>query len=218
MLVAGIAASFGARTYDVIEQPAAITTLTAIEPDARRIVTEIERAGLPRRPVLLRAVGSTLGGLDQAVFDALDRQGVPVRADERYAYLFGEQRVAEPGDVDRIWYVAEEGHLGSILAARPGAELVAHTTPLDDDADAELSALQVSMAAALEQAGRADLVDQLDSPLFGLALERAAVPGIDLDDGRRIAALNARVTRAGGCRCFVVSVPSNDAPDIPTTL
>ena len=47
VLLAGIAVSFGARTYDVIEQPPSITTLTAIEPDARQVVEQLELAGLP---------------------------------------------------------------------------------------------------------------------------------------------------------------------------
>ena len=74
------------------------------------------------------------------------------------------------------------------------------------------------MAAALERAGHAELVDQLDSPLFGLALERAAVPELDVAAGHRIAELNERVTRSGRCQCAVVSVPSDELPDIPTTL
>lgn len=218
VLVGCIAVSLGARTVDVISRPKAITTLTAIEPDVRELLADIDRFGTPQQPVLLRATGTTLGGLDQALFDALDRAGAPVRADEQYAYHFGDQRVAQPADVNTIWYVSEEGRYGSLLPELPGAHLVASTTPLTPAEEHELVGRQRTMNAALQGAGRPDLVATLDSPFIGLVLERAAIPGIDLTAARRIAQLNDKVARSHRCRCSIIEVPKRAASALPYTL
>ncbi len=86
-----------------------------------------------------------------------------------------------------MWFVAQGRNI-SLLAAMPGAEVIASVTPLRPAEEARLRDLQVKLEAELRAADRLDLSGLLDaaypSPL-------GTVPGIDPDDVRELAPLNA---------------------------
>src|SRR4029077_16806979 len=113
---------FGAQTLDVLNPTDAIEGIEAASANA---YAQVREQGLPTKPVLVRAVGSTVAGFDQGLIDALDRDGAPVRVDPRFGYHFGDQRTADPADVDEIWYVGEESRYASLLPELPGARVVA---------------------------------------------------------------------------------------------
>ena len=215
VLVTVIALSFGARTVDVLDRTENVMRL---ESYARTAMAQIHRRPLPRTPVLVRALGMTIGGFDQGIIDALDRDGVPVRVDRQYGYHFGRQRAATPAEVGEVWYVAQDGHYASVVGDLPGARRVAYVSPLAKSEDDELIALQRSLANQLEAAGRADLVDALDNTFLGVILRADPVPGVDLGTADRVARLNAKVVRSGGCRCSITAFPAAEAPELPYSL
>jgi hypothetical protein len=209
---------FGAQVVDVLDHR---DHLEPIEAASAQAFAQVESQGLPSRPVLVRALGSTLGGFDQGMIDALDRGGAPVRVDRRYGYHFGDQRTADPSDVAEVWYVSSDGRFGALLPQTPGASLLASTSPLPRADERALTRLQRDAADALRAAGLDDLVDQLDSPLFAFVVQQRApggVPGLTDGDVRRISALNARVAASGSCRCSVVAFPAGQDPDLPFTI
>lgn len=185
-------------------------------------MTQVEAAGLPREPVLVRALGSTIGGFDQGVIAALDQAGAPVRVDPQYGFHFGTQRTATKSEVAEVWYVAEEGRFGSRLRALPGAREVAALTPLTPEEERELRRLETEVAASLTAAGRADLADSVDSPLLGAVVDQARADGgldrVDRAAVRRLSKLNAKIAASGACRCVIVAFPAQTAPELPFTL
>jgi hypothetical protein len=159
----------------------------------------------PAQRVLVRPIGTTLRSLFDGVINELDRRDVDVRVDPELGRIFGTERESHPGAVDQVWYVTEQGSRVPALLAQPGARLVASTSPLTPAEDAELTRLQARLRAQLRKAGRADLVDELDQDLLPFIVSN--VPGVDHAAAARAGALNARVARAGGCRCAIVAVP-----------
>ena len=193
-----------------------------LEAPVERAMQQLDRDGLPGEPVLVRSVGSTIGGFDQGVISALDRAGSPVRVDPQFGYHFGDQRTANPADVAEVWYLSEDGRFGNALRALPGAREVVGLTPLSAAKERELRGLQTQVSTALTNAGRDDLVESIDSPFFDVVLARslgdATVPGIDSSSARRLAELNGMVARARSCRCVIVAFPASAAPQLPYTL
>jgi hypothetical protein len=214
-LMVAILLGFGSQAIDVVNRS---DRVAGIEGAAEHIMRQVRDAGYPDRPVLVRALGSTDGGLDQGVIDALDRAGAPVRVDPRYGYHFGEQRVATRGGVAEIWYVAEEGRYRSLLSEMPGARVIGSSSPLRPADERELRRLQRAAARTLTDSGHADLVDDLDNPFFGLLVERARVPGLSRQTVARIVQLNAKVERSHSCRCSITAFQAATAPTFPYTL
>jgi hypothetical protein len=215
-LVVVIAVFFGVRARDdVVDNNTAFNPTVA---HAGHLIREVHRAGLPDRPVLIRGLGTTTYGLAQALFDDLDRSGVPVRVDPKYGYEYGTQRAADVSHVDQVWYVGASGYRMSILQKQPGGHLVAAVTPLNPHDERELRQLQSSLRAQLLAADRPDLVASLDSPLVGFVLSKANVPGLRQVDIDRLAQLDGEVDRAGRCRCFVVAYPRRSAPHLPSSM
>jgi hypothetical protein len=99
----------------------------------------------------------------------------------------------------------------------PGARLVAYESVLPRALDRELVALQRSMARQLADTGHVDLIDDLDNPFFAVIVAQRHAP-VDRRAAQRIADLNERVARSGGCRCTVVAFPADRAPDLPFTM
>jgi hypothetical protein len=93
------------------------------------------------------------------------------------------------------------------LLARPGARVIASTSPLSPAQDAELTRLQAQLRQQLTAAGRSELRAALDTSGVDV-LAFAGVPGLDGHALVRAAALNKIVERRGVCRCAVVAVPS----------
>jgi hypothetical protein len=96
------------------------------------------------------------------------------------------------------------------VSARPGAEVIARSTPLARDEEQEAVVLQRRIIDGLVAAGREDLVRSLDGPLVAFALD--GVPGIDQADVGRLTELNTKVDENGGCRCGVVAMRPDLAP------
>ncbi len=215
VLMVVIALFFGDRARDVVRHR---DVLGAPESSAQDLFAQFERGGLPREPILVRGLGTTTNGLAQGLVDELDRKGVPVRVDPQYGYQYGDQRAANRSNVAEIWYVSPDARYRSLLAGHDGARLVAYVSGLSRTEDQELIARQRSLAAELTAAGRPDLVDYLDSPFVRVVVGREGVPGIPFADVQRIADLNDKLARSGGCRCTVIAYPASSAPELPYTM
>ena len=206
---------FGGETVDVVQNR---HDVAAMEPVVEHVMTQLRGEGLPKQPVLVRALGdSNLSALDQGLIDALDRDGVPVRVDPPYGFHFGQQRVATRGEVSEIWYDTEQGQFKSLLSADPNARMVASWTPLSRSEEREMIRLQRSVAAQLAQVGRSDFVDKLDSPLVGWVFAGDPIAGVDQHQIDRIGELNAKVAQSNRCRCAVFAYPAATAPELPYT-
>ncbi|HEY3673319.1 MAG TPA: hypothetical protein VGN51_20460 [Acidimicrobiia bacterium] len=213
-----VAWGFGAQTVDVLEHTEHLSDTEAAAAD---VYAQVRAQGLPTRPVLIRALGVTFGGVDQGLIDALDHDGAPVRVDRQYGYHFGDQRTAAPSEVAEVWYVGEEGRYKTLLPELPGARVVATTTPLSRADERELRTLQREAIDALRAAGRDDLVDTVDNRLFELLMGEQfpnGVPGLSTVKVERIAELNRVVGASGSCRCVVVAFPADQDPKLPYTV
>lgn len=177
--------------------------------DASALVDQLDEH-LPTDPFVVRNVGSAYRGLYGAIVDELDRSGAPVRVAPDEEFAFGSHRGASIRDDDEVWFVAEEGRDVSLLTALPGARVLARTTPLGAEDEAELVRIQRQLARELEAGGHADLVSLLEYPEFAPAL--ADVAGIDQDAVRRMTELT-RATE-GRCRCAVIAIPADVAPRV----
>ncbi len=182
-----------------------------MEPVAAAIINQLHREGQPRGPVLLRIYGTALGGLHAALFDQLERQGAPVYVDNGLGYQFGYDRTAGPSKVTSVWYVIEESELYSLVSRIPGARILALSHPLPARQQAELVALQRTLADRLTAEGRAELVGALGSDYVTVAL--AGVPGIAPADLARLKVLNQQVVRHN-CLCSVIAFPPNRIPSL----
>jgi hypothetical protein len=214
-LVVVIALTFGARALDVVNHT---QNAEPLERYGREAMAQVHERPLPRSPILVRALGPTLGGFDQGIIDALDRDGARVRVDEQYGFHFGDQRTATPAEVGEIWYVAQDGHYAAMVGDLPGARRVAYVTPLPKAEDDELVELQRSLAAQFRAAGRPDLIDALDGIYLGAYLQTHPLPGVDRRAAERADRLNAKVYRSNGCRCSITAFSADDAPNLPSSL
>ncbi len=169
---------------------------------------EIDSGRLDDQTVLVRFDGSTIGGLQGGVVDALDREGVRVRVDTDLGFQFGEHRAANTDEVDQIWYAIEDGVLTSIRTSDPNARVIARIEPLGPETEAEMVQLQLGLRDQLRAAGRLDLSVALDSDLVAYALED--VPGVDQAAAARLGGLNAQLRETGRCRCSVVAYRPTD--------
>jgi len=182
-----------------------------MEPVAASIIDQLHREGQPRGPVLLRAYGTPLGGLHAALFDQLERDGTAVYVDEGLGYQFGYNRTGRPSSVHSVWYVIEESELYSLVSRIPGAQVLALSHPLPARQQAELVALQRTLADRLTAEGRADQVGDLGSEYVTVAL--AGVPGIARADLARLNVLNRQVVHHI-CLCSVVAFPADRIPPL----
>ena len=136
----------------------------------------------------MRDADIPLIGIERAIVNEFDRDGVPVKVDEGLGYQFGYSRTAWPETVDEVWYVVELGQSLSLLADLPGATVLWNASPLSAAEEAELQAGQRELYAALQDAGRPDLYFRLQSPLVGFALH--GIEGVDPATLQRVADLN----------------------------
>jgi hypothetical protein len=135
----------GLITLTVAIPSAGFGALTHDEPAMHLVALQIDRAGLPHGTVLVRSTGEQLRSLYDGVIDQLDRQGVDVRVDGRFAHVFGDQRTTTRAHAVSLWYVTEHGSYAAALLRLPGAHLIARTTPLSAAREAELSRLQAQL-------------------------------------------------------------------------
>ncbi len=178
------------------------------EPMEASILGQLHREGQPDGPALVRPWGSSTIGLTVGLIDELAREHKPIFVDPSLGFEFGGGRTATPRDVRWILVVTEDSALYSVGSTYPGARVVAVSHPLPDAQQNELVELQRRLAAVLARDGKANLVDTLSIPF---TLELADVPGVSLQDVRRLAQLNAAV-QAEGCLCSVIEFPSNQSP------
>ncbi len=210
VLVVALLVGFVGQIADVVNHA---DDVAATEASTEDLMHQIERGGLPDRPVIVRNLGNNLGGVQQGLIDALDRADVPVRMDPQFAYRFAPRLAARNSDADEVWYVSEDGIRTTLLPDRPGARIVASTSPLAPADERDLQRLQRAAAAALTAAGAADRISQLDSPFLVQLDAEAALPGVDAAAIRRMAELNQQVLDSRTCRCVVVAFPSS-APEV----
>jgi hypothetical protein len=156
----------------------------------------------PEGRLLLRTTGANFGAVHGALVDEYDRRGVDVRVDPVLGPAFDRRHVAEPDDVDRVWYVSESGTDTRALLDEPGSKLLASTSPLSADQEAQLVRDQEQLRRQLAAAGRVDLVRALSHPAVELSL--AGVPGVEHDTVKRVAELNQLIERSGRCECAVI--------------
>ncbi len=182
-----------------------------MEPVAQSIIGQLHHDHQPRGKVLLRVYGTPLGGLHAALVDQLARDGDSVYVDRDLGFQFGPTRTAAPSQVGAVWYVIEESELYSLVTRIPGVRVLAASHPLPANQEAELVALQRSMADRLAAEGRSDEIGALGSEDVGLVVTGAS--GIPPAEVRRLAALNREVVRRT-CLCAVVAVPADHIPPL----
>jgi hypothetical protein len=202
-----VALGSGGLAWSIIDHPADVSPF---EPATKKIASELERRGVPPGGVILRIDTVSLIALQRGVFDELDRSGMSVSVDDSLDYQFGNRRGAAPGDVELVWWVAENGRSLAYLSSLPGAKIVARANPLPRNEENEALRLQRTILSDLEAAGREDLAPKLDSPFVTFAL--GEVPEVDRGNLDRLAELNAKVIEKGGCRCGVVAMRPDLAP------
>jgi hypothetical protein len=186
------------------------TEYDRLGPATADLLAQLDAGGAPDGPVLIRHVGTALGGVEGGIFDELARRGAPVRVDPDRTYQFGDDRGATPDEVSEVWYVVEASEQASLLSALPGARVLARHSPLSPDDLDRLSELQREVAAQVGASGAGQISD-VGSSLVGFALD--GHDGFDRADVDELAMLNQRVADAGSCVCAVIAVPpSYDGP------
>jgi hypothetical protein len=205
--MAALVVLFGLQTAGVVRADAHGTARAAYD-----LFAQIPRELLHAGTVELRSVGNNVGGIDQALVNALDRE-VGVRVDPALAYRFGSSRAGDADPANDIWWIAEEGKYLSLVGALPEARVVASTTPLSRSQEAEMVGLQRMLARVLISAGHPDLVDVLDSRFVDEVLATTDV-AVDRGALRRLARLNARVADRQACRCSVIALPPSVSPAV----
>jgi hypothetical protein len=203
-----VALGSGGLAWSIVDHP---SDVSEFERPTKEIASQLERHGVPPGGVILRLDTISLIALQRGVYDELDRSGLSVSVDEALDYQFGNRRVARPEDVAEVWWVAENGRSLAYLASLPGAEVIARSSPLEPDEEQEAEVLERRILDGFVAAGREDLASIIDGPLVGLALSR--VPGVDQGDVDRLAELNAKVEKEDGCRCGVVAMRPDVAPE-----
>ncbi len=200
-VVASVSVTRGAAASDGPVAP--------MEPVAASILTQLQHEGQPRGPILVRTYGSPLGGLAEAVVDDLAQEGRRVYVDRGLGYQYGYLRTATPSQVGAVWFVIEESELYSILSRSPAARVLAVSHPLPARRQAELVALQRTLANQLAAAGRSgETGDLLTAQVVP---ELAGVPGVSRRDLERLAVLNRVVVRHT-CLCAVVAFRPDRIP------
>jgi hypothetical protein len=202
-----VALGSGGLAWSIVDHP---TEVSPFEPATKEIATELKRHGVPPGGVILRLDTVSLIALQRGIYNELDRSGISVSVDENLDYQFGDRRGAAAKDVEQVWWVAENGRSLAYLSSLPGAEIIASSTPLERDEEREAATLERRILDGLVAAHREDLIGMLDSPLAAFAV--GGVPGIDIRDVDRLAELDAKALKEGGCRCGVVAMRPDVAP------
>jgi hypothetical protein len=183
---------------DALERRAA--ALTSVMRQARR------GHQLGGKEILVLNVGPTRSLFD-GVVNELDRAGVSVHVAASLKDAFGRERATGTKDAHETWYVTEQGSQVPDLLRLPGARLVADTTPLDPEQDAQLTRSQRELQRQLRDAGRADLAAQVDDSFIAY---NAAHAHVDQQLVQTVAQLDSQVEHRIGCRCAIVAVPKPD--------
>lgn len=206
VLSVGIAASSASLTSAVAAANGPVSPMAAV---ASAFLRRLRAEGEPKGSFILEVAGSSLGGLQGGLFDALAREGAHVDAAEGLGYQFGYGRQATPSEVDHVWYVGEESQIYSLLSEQPGAHVLAVNHPLPGPQQAELVSLQRRLAADLLREHHSAYIADLGSPLVGYLLGR--VPGLPPGELRALDRLDLLVSRRV-CVCSVVAFPPGRLP------
>jgi hypothetical protein len=207
LAVSSVAVS-SARSAELLEPRDSVHRFEAVT----RELLNSSTADVPVGPIIVRWVGSPLGGVQAGVVNGLDQRGIDVRVDDGGGFQWGYGREAAIDDASEVWLVSESGYATSYLLSLPGARLVAESSPLTAGQEEEITALQQSLAEILNEAGRQDLLPALDNPLVSFMLED--VPSIDPTDRDRLGELNQLAQDLGPCRCAIVAFPAELAPSL----
>ena len=109
---------------------AQVDRISDSEHTARAAITATTNDAPRDGAVLVRAADTPFIGVQRALVNELDRDGVDVRVDDDLGFMFGYGRTASPEDTDTVWYVSEGGQYTSLLSDAPGADELWSTTPL----------------------------------------------------------------------------------------
>jgi hypothetical protein len=210
ILVAALATSTVDMTRSVAVSPDAGQPMA---PVAESILTQLSREHQPNAPVIVRASGTALGGLQGALVDELARRNDPVYVDKGLGYQFGYNR-ADPSHVKAVWITVEESELYSLYSQFPQAKVLATWRPLPASKMSKLVRLQRSIAAVLVADGRSDLLSALANPFVLYQLQD--LPGMSWPDLHTLAALNTEV-QSHVCVCAVIAFPPGAVPS-PTSF
>jgi hypothetical protein len=121
---------------------------------------------------------ATNGGSEGiGLVNELVRRGYDVGVAARDGVKIGRHRVRADADATARVVLASGGWIDR-WAAEPGAVQVATDDPRSASERAEFAAARTAAIAALRAAGRDDLVDRVDTDLFGVALNEGVGPEI----------------------------------------
>ena len=109
------------------------------------------------------------GSVGIGLVNELVRHGYDVGVDEREAVKIGVHRVRPAEEATAKVVVASGGWIDRWRDV-PGAVLVTLDDPRSDQDRADFAAARTDAVEGLRALGRSDLIDQLDSDLFGIAL------------------------------------------------
>lgn len=194
---------------DVVDSRSQVPSMSTTTDELVKQVRSDARNG----SVIIRWIGSPLGGLQAGLINELDRQGFDVRTDVGEGFQFGSSRETPSSEVESVWYASEQGFVSAVLERQPGAHVLASVTPLDPAQEQELRRLQLEAFDDLAADGDATTIAKLDSPLVVLDLERLGI--LDADKRHRLSELNQIAQDRGGCRCAIVAF---DPEKVPTEL
>ncbi len=123
---------------------------------------------------------ATNGGSEGiGLVNELVRRGYDVGVDARDAVKIGPHRVRADDDTTARVVLASGGWIDR-WAAEPGAVRVAFDDPRSPSARVEFEQARTGAVAALRELGRDDLIEQLDTDLFNVALNEGLGGGVNL--------------------------------------
>jgi hypothetical protein len=127
---------------------------------------------------------ATNGGSEGiGLVNELIRRGFDVGVEEREGVKMGPHRVRDDAEASARIVLASGGWIDH-WAAMPGAIRIAYDDPATDAERAEFATVRTQAIEALRQQGREDLVERIDTDLFGIALNEGVGGDASLLFGR----------------------------------
>lgn len=173
-----------------------------MEPSAQQLLTQIDFDQLRGKSIEVRHEGTTLGGLEAAIANEIDRRGIKLKVENGRGFQFGQRREVGLNRPDHTWTVVEESWRTSVAAATPTTHFVARVVVFPSIEEAELVELHTRLSQQFTAAGRSDLIELLDEDY----VERVVpdLPQVNRSDLQKIAAYAKALHATGLCRCSII--------------